>query len=399
MRAGERGGRLVVLCGLLIAPACHGVGRGECPAAAAGPVAPSASASASGGCLASGPGTPGVFDPTSFGARGDGRNDDGPAIQCALDAAAAYVRPGADPAKKGGVVSIPAGTFRITAPLEIRGSNLAIRGVSRGLTALRADRAMSVIRSAQPTRLLVQLRLEELQILFTDGHGGVGIDLTGFSASFVNRVTVTFTPWERASGTGLLLRGGHGSALGQASYYNRIDEFDYTSGPGSEAEPSVGIDFRSSEDVDAHGPNNNRVIGGHLAGGDFGVRVERGIGNVFIGLGLESIRLVHYEFGSARPCARPAADRTQKPSGPCVVDNQVFGGYDEGWDTSVLARFHRDTIRNQIQAGHVTSLCGAHLPPLCFGAGMFVAFDRGIDNRVQVGSNSYAPSTAPDRPR
>lgn len=72
---------------------------------------------------------PRVIDPTArkFGAKGDGTTDDSAAIQAAIDAAGDA---------GGGLVFLPAGTFRVGSALTVSDSNIHIVGAGRDLTTL-----------------------------------------------------------------------------------------------------------------------------------------------------------------------------------------------------------------------------------------------------------------------
>src|SRR5262245_44990500 len=70
---------------------------------------------------------PAVYDVTTYGAQGDGTNDDRGPIQAAIDAASA---------RGGGTVVFPAGTFRIGGALTIR-SQIVFRGAGVRTTVIR----------------------------------------------------------------------------------------------------------------------------------------------------------------------------------------------------------------------------------------------------------------------
>src|SRR5690606_21237259 len=80
-----------------------------------------------------------------FGARGDGTQDDAPAIQAAIDAAEKA---------GGGTVRLPAGHYKVSGQLVIGGSRILLRGAG-------PDR----------TVLLFQKSLMELQPLPKEAHG------------------------------------------------------------------------------------------------------------------------------------------------------------------------------------------------------------------------------------
>ncbi|PSC73918.1 band 7 [Micractinium conductrix] len=74
---------------------------------------------------------------TQFGAKGDGRTDDTRALQRAV--AAACDR------RDGGVVYLPAGTYILRKPIEIRRPNVVIRGAGRGSTRIYIPRSLSQV--------------------------------------------------------------------------------------------------------------------------------------------------------------------------------------------------------------------------------------------------------------
>ncbi|KAL4434216.1 hypothetical protein ABPG75_000657 [Micractinium tetrahymenae] len=74
---------------------------------------------------------------SDFGARGDGRTDDTPALARAIAAASAR--------REGGVIFLPAGTYVVTKPLTIKHSGVVLRGDSRLNTKLYFPRSLSEV--------------------------------------------------------------------------------------------------------------------------------------------------------------------------------------------------------------------------------------------------------------
>ncbi|MGH7438547.1 MAG: hypothetical protein ACRENE_22905, partial [Polyangiaceae bacterium] len=274
------------------------------------------------------------------------------------------------------------GKYRITATLRITASNVVIHGDNSGSTEIYTDAAapFALIASDAPDAVRVQLRLEDVSLHASTPNtaGWIGVDLTGFQYSYLTRVNVLFKSAAQpntTSGTGVRIRG---SDAGNAAYYDRIDELVFESGRGPQGRESVGIDFAPAPNVNAHGPNNNRIFGGHLSGSDFGIRVGRGQGNTIVGVGIESVAIAHYEFGL------PDVPCTVGPNAihGCVSDNQVFGGYDESMSTAHYVRFNVDTLRNVLFTGYATGLHGVR------EAG-FIEYDRGSDNRLVLGGGEF----------
>lgn len=69
-----------------------------------------------------------VFDVTNYGAKGDGVTDDTAAIQAAIAAAVA-----------GGIVYLPIGVYRITAPLVLQVPDTSVVGAGRDCTTIKMD--------------------------------------------------------------------------------------------------------------------------------------------------------------------------------------------------------------------------------------------------------------------
>lgn len=297
-------------------------------------------------------------DPTNCGAIGDGVTDDTAALQCAINAAVSYGRPNPDGGvygdRYGGEVCIPNGIFKISSSLTIGSplapdggtlnpgsgaGNLTIRGMGKEASHLRVSSGITAIKSASPqdgfgpaNLPLLNVRLEDFTIAFElgpTGAVGTGIDFTGFSHSQIARVAVVFAGGNMR-GTGLYMAGSAGHLIGKTPHYNRVDEFDWN----SEASPSLpgayGIDLEPANTTTlVLGPNNNRFFGGHLAGGNIGVKITAGDGNVMSGIGIESIGYIngadtvpgaHYEFGDYGLALN---------FGTGAIGNSVFGGYDE----------------------------------------------------------------------
>jgi len=101
---------------------------------------PALAASESTGSLAGAASRRLIIDVTRppFRARGDGRADDGPAIQAALDAAAAA---------GGGVVYLPAGTYQLGSIREQAGVRFFILNYQSGVSLVGAGRELTLLRA------------------------------------------------------------------------------------------------------------------------------------------------------------------------------------------------------------------------------------------------------------
>lgn len=160
-------------------------------AAPAGTDAVDRSDSASRSALAQAPAGTAVFDVTAYGARGDGSGDDVPAIQAAVDAAVAA---------GGGVVHLPAGTYRLESgrllddPLAPMAANLPLMdgvtyegdGIGRTVLVMAAPSYVSCFGSIGGT----DVHVKDLSIIADrslHASDGDGIKLEGVTdSSFTN---------------------------------------------------------------------------------------------------------------------------------------------------------------------------------------------------------------------
>jgi hypothetical protein len=118
----------------------------------------------------------GVFDVRDYGARGDGIVDDQPAIQQALD----------DAATDGGIVYVPPGRYRTTAPLAVTASNVVLRGAGNA-SILAPEGAFDTIVVQAPTArtFLYDVRVGDLlldEVGKTGGHAVYGNHVANFIA-------------------------------------------------------------------------------------------------------------------------------------------------------------------------------------------------------------------------
>ena len=110
--------------------------------------------------------SPGVFNVRDLGARGDGATDDTAPLQRALDRAGAV----------GGAVLLPAGAYRFSRPLGIRGDRTELLGLggSRLVAAVPLDR---LIDSNDCSRLTFQgLTIEGTGVQAVGGRGTIHLD-------------------------------------------------------------------------------------------------------------------------------------------------------------------------------------------------------------------------------
>ncbi len=115
-----------------------------------------------------------IFNVRSFGAVGDGRKDDTLAIQKAIDGARNA---------RGGLVFVPAGTYRVTAPLVLR-SQVSLLGVGRPSSLMTSDVKTNVVSGTNISDVVLEgLQLQGGGKDQTDdaGDGGNGIQLQGVS--------------------------------------------------------------------------------------------------------------------------------------------------------------------------------------------------------------------------
>ncbi|HZD26083.1 MAG TPA: glycosyl hydrolase family 28-related protein, partial [Alphaproteobacteria bacterium] len=117
-----------------------------------------------------------LLNALDFGATGDGKSDDAPALQRALDAVIGDTN--------GGVLMIPPGIYRVDRPLRIETRNGKHGNVTHAC-AIQAQgaRLLSTIRSGEPVLEIVShsvvrfLRIDGLEIQ-GNGHEGHGLALT-----------------------------------------------------------------------------------------------------------------------------------------------------------------------------------------------------------------------------
>jgi hypothetical protein len=254
-----------------------------------------------------------------FGAKGDGIADDTGAIQQAVDHASL----------EGNLVFLPAGRYRTTKPVVIRGSGVTLRGAGTHATSFLPSGSFNALEGAGMPHPLFNTIFADFLILFQTSTADVaGIDMSNFSASAARQVQVTFA--DGAACAGFLFRS---DVTGNSPYYNLMVQCSASG--GRKGTRSAGFRFAPREVFTADKPpkrrwfgntNANQIVGGHVTTCDYGVWFEVGYSNTVDGLVTESIYEAHYAFGGDEPSLDSRG-------------NRVLAGYAEGLDTSHLTKF------------------------------------------------------------
>lgn len=231
-----------------------------------------------------------VYDVRAYGAFGNGTTNDYPALAAAFQGAGV----------SGGIVSFPAGTYRITSSIVVP-ANVMLQGM--GFT--------NHVSVAAPARILkdgnftgVNLSsqgciVRDLQVDGQSGNGGLGIHVAANGNSLQN-VLVT-----RQGGVGIRV-GTDGEQ--NCNSWSMINV-------GAHANSSHGFHFHSlSSGVDANGGLGTRIEA-NSNGGD-GIRVERAMLNTF------AMTLAEFNTGHGIHCV-----------GSLCQDN-LFSGFDSEFNTA-----------------------------------------------------------------
>jgi hypothetical protein len=256
---------------------------------------------------------------TDFGAKGDGIADDTGAIQQAVDQASA----------QGNVIFLPAGRYRTTRPIAIRGSGVTLQGAGTHATSFLPDGSFNALEGAEAPHPLFNTVFADFQIWFKNTTCGVaGIDMSNFTISTARHVQVTFT--DGCGCTGFLFGS---DTKGNSPYYNLIVQC--AAAGGKQGTRSAGFRFAPRVVFTTDQPANrlvfgnvnaNQIIGGHVTTCDYGVWFEVGYSNIADGLVTESIYEAHYAFGGDEPSLDSRG-------------NRVLAGYAEGFGSSHLTKF------------------------------------------------------------
>jgi Pectate lyase superfamily protein len=256
---------------------------------------------------------------TDFGAKGDGIADDTSPIQQAVDLASV----------QGNVIVLPAGRYRTTKPIEIRGHGVTLQGAGTHATFLLPDGSFNALEGAETPHPLFNTVFADFQIWFKNTTCDVaGIDMSNFSASACRQVQVAFA--NGCGCTGFVFRS---DTVGNSPYYNMMVQCAVAG--GKEGTRSAGFRFAPRVVFTADNPpmkqlfgnvNANQIVGGHVTTCDYGVWFEVGYSNIADGLVTESIYEAHYAFGGDEPSLDSRG-------------NRVLAGYAEGLGSSHLTKF------------------------------------------------------------
>lgn len=194
-----------------------------------------------------------VFNVKDYGAAGDGVADDTAEIQAAIDAAAAA---------GGGVVFLPAGTYKITAALT-GGHGLHILGVGKGQSWIKGALGGPLIKSVNAATRYFSWTIRDIGLNNTNRAtaGGIGIDLTNISTSRVDNVAITNVEL--------------GIKLAESAYYNQVSAAQVTTavtgvqcGGGTLPTNENQFDSLRIGDVTTgfvvDGGTNNKIFGGAI---------------------------------------------------------------------------------------------------------------------------------------
>ncbi len=126
------------------------------------------------------------FNVKDYGAVGDGIVDDGPAIQSALNAIPS----------EGGSVYLPSGTYKVTAPINIRKANISFIGEDKNKTTIVTDGLHQTLVVQPLVRPISNILIKNIR--FTNpaaaasrmGHGRGTVQLDSYTKAITN-VTIT----------------------------------------------------------------------------------------------------------------------------------------------------------------------------------------------------------------
>ena len=185
-----------------------------------------------------------------FGAIGDGVADDTVAIQATINATETL----------GGTVLFTAGTFKITATIQLP-SDVILCGVGKQATTIKGAIGLPLIANKTPAARIYRCGVRDLCVDNTDRAtaGGIGID-------FVN---VTMGMIENCVIKNVLT----GIRLGLVCYYNSIISVDVVT-------VNVGIDSQN-------GANENKIICGRVNESVTGIRIDGASNTVVFGVAIE----------------------------------------------------------------------------------------------------------------
>jgi hypothetical protein len=256
---------------------------------------------------------------TDLGAKGDGIADDTDAIQKAVDQASV----------QGNLVLVPAGRYRTTKPIVIKGSGVTLQGAGTHATFLLPDGSFNTLEGTVAPHPLFNTVFADFQIWFKNTTCDVaGIDMSNFSISAARQVQVTFT--DGCGCAGFLFRS---DTTGNSPYYNLMvkcaaaGERKGTRSAGFRFAPRVVFTADQPPKKQLFGNvNANQIIGGHVGACDYGVWFEVGFSNISDGLVTESIYEAHYAFGGDEPSLDSRG-------------NRVLAGYAEGLGSAHLTKF------------------------------------------------------------
>jgi hypothetical protein len=135
------------------------------------------------------------YDARDYGAVGDGIADDTAAVQAALNAVP-FINNGGNPASSGaGRVRLPAGFYRITAPLEVRpGTHFVGEGQDASVLVADAALALPIIKLHRPgtigSSFTRRYTVEDMQIRGVRTVGSIGISMQTIAEVQIERVYV-----------------------------------------------------------------------------------------------------------------------------------------------------------------------------------------------------------------
>ena len=208
----------------------------------------------------------------------------------------------------GGEVSIPAGAYTISQPLEVpQGVHVRGTGLFTELNYTGPKETGCFRVEGEPAS--VSLAISRLNIL-VQTEGSYGVDLQGMSFSRFDHITVHL----RKPNT----RAFFGPGNTRSPYYNVFTACHAAGTADYKNNGCIAFDFTFDRGEQMQSANANQIYGGHLSTCQVAVRCL-GVGNVFHGQGIESSD-IGYQFDLC-PARKTMAQRG--------TVNDVFGCYTE----------------------------------------------------------------------
>jgi len=239
-----------------------------------------------------------------YGAKGDGKTDDTKAIQAAIDSR--------------NEVIFERGTYLIKSPLIFK-ERILISGKKAQITYTGNDAAIKA------EKLVLDVTINNLGIE-TSADGAKAIDFSNFSYSHLSDIYLII---RGKNSVGLYLQG---NGEGSAPYYNSFSDL-YIVGankPSITNQRGIVLDEKKNSKFSASGANGNFFNNiKRIAGLSIAVDLISGNGNMFTGVGTESIQDYHFRFNNR------SADFTGKISS---IDNNSLTDTKQDFGIGMLSK-------------------------------------------------------------